>query len=1064
MLGYSDRVTNALKYALALVVVLAACNGSPASGTDGLVPGTGRVTLDDAAPSYTSIRYDDRGFIVDGEYRLLRGGSVQWFRLPPETWDDRLARFRAAGFNTVDMYVPWNVIEPTPGTFVFDQPDLRRFLELCKAHGLYVYLRPGPYITNEMDGGGVPAWVFTTTTKKQKDPDGAPNLRTSDPDYLALVDRYLGALDQVIKPYLISNGGPIVLYGIENEYDWFEIFHEVDKLFWYGGGPERNVFETTGTAAYMTALRDIVRGDGIDVPITTCPGSGKVAGTGDVPGIIPMPNIYTRGRTERTAYDIVTAMHDPTKFGGAYVGMPSGSTETERTAARLERLVLGGLDGVFAFNVVGMHTDGYRNAVVLDNAGPRSIFELSTDRILDAFVSPTVGYFHNVIDYYGAIGPSGTLRAKFWSFRRTNMMLDAFEPWIAAVRHPQRSGEGVDGGDGRLRVHHPSLGALEDGKRVFYWLDAGDGARFVGLTNETGVAQTLAPGAIELDGMRIPARTTMTVPGEDYPGAPGSVESENVHILVAGAPLGVGNVRLGYTTSEVLSVRELDDRRLLVVHGVTGSEGELVLDGLGTGFQVVLADGVTVADATAGRLLVTYTHRTGSTLVVRTAAGDTLQVLITTREDAGRTWFFEVDGKDLVVIGPDLARPGANGGLAIDYESGASGTEHLVTLSAAPLSLAGVTVDEPWRAGSRVTRWSRTTGTPPTIAVDLRHGQLGPDDRGETGIVTTDASWTAWTGEPRPLEQLGIFGGHAWYRTRVRIEGNPAERSGGWKLWLEHASDFVGIYVNGHYVTTVAPLGTEIDNRSWTPAYAFPDVTPYLVRGENVIAFRVEVWGHGSFMWPRGDLLPSRARLPSLGFDSVKGLWGRAELGGEALTQWSARAELGGERAGWYAPAASAQWPSAALPTTLERGAITWYRVRIDPAALPDPARFHAPMVVRLRGKDVKATIWLDGRLVGRWLSDDGWLGRGSWARGRRDMWMTMSPDEFPIDVESLRRDGTDVLVFAFEDVSGTGSSGGRIDTLELAAAAEERTDASGVDVPIATPTRRETLELTIQP
>ncbi|MBK6758927.1 MAG: hypothetical protein IPG70_15585 [Moraxellaceae bacterium] len=43
-------------------------------------------------------------------------------------------------------------------------------------------------------------------------------------------------------------------------------------------------------SAYFTALRDIVRNDGITVPITTCPGDGKASATGDVAGI--MPNVY----------------------------------------------------------------------------------------------------------------------------------------------------------------------------------------------------------------------------------------------------------------------------------------------------------------------------------------------------------------------------------------------------------------------------------------------------------------------------------------------------------------------------------------------------------------------------------------------------------------------------------------------------------------------------------------------------------------------------------------------------------------------------------------------------
>ncbi len=1032
-------------------------------GEPGLPGDDGIIVSDDPRPRYESVSYDARGFLIDGEYTLLRGGSVQWFRLPEEVWDDRLARFRAAGFNTVDVYVPWNVIEPEEGRFQFDQPDLRKFLELCQAHGLFVYLRPGPYITNEMDGGGVPAWVLTRTTKKNKDADGRPNLRVDDPDYLALVERYFGALDEVIRPYLITRGGPIILYGVENEYDWFEIFHEVDKLFWFDGGTERGPLASPGTTAYMTALRDIVRGDGIDVPIATCPGDAKVKATGDVAGIIPMPNIYKQGGTERLAYDVMTDMHDPARHGGVYVDMPSGSTETERTAARLERLVLGGMDGFFAFNVVGMHTDGYRNAVVLDNAGPRSIFDLSTDRVLDAFVAPTVGYFHNVIDYYGAIGPSGTLRQKFWSFRRTNLMLDAFQPLIAGVRHPQRSGDGVPGADLRLRVQHPSLGALEDNRRVHYWLDAGDGVRFVGLTNETGEDQALAPGAIELDGLRLPEATTMVVPAEDYPGPGPSPELENVHMLVVGAPLGL-DARLGYTTSEVLSLRDFGADRLLVVHGVPGSEGELVLDRLTGPIEVIAATGVTVVDASPARLLVKYPHATGGSLSVRTASGQVLHVLVTTRADAGRTWFFEANGDDLVVIGPDLVRP-ATAGLQLQYESRAT-QDRILTWSVRDLALDGFTA-EGGRAPVTGAAWhQRTAVAPPAIGVDLgTGGRISVDDRLESGTTAPGTGWVAWTGEPRPLETLGIPTGHAWYRARLRITGAPADRRGGWKLWVQHASDLIGIYVNGHYVTTLAPLGTEIDNRSWTPSYAFPDVTPYLIEGDNVIAFRVEIWGHGSFMWPRGNLIPSKAQLPSLGFDSVKGLWGQAELGGVRLERWEVRAGLGGERAGWAEPGFDdAGWRTGDLPARLAPGAVTWYRVRLDPATLPDPTRFHAPAVLRLRGRDAKATVWVNGRLIGRWLSDNEWLGRGTWSRANRGMWMNTSPDDFPIDVEILRRDGTDLVTVAFEDASAPGGPAGRLDELGLHAAAEERTaGGDGAVRTLATPSRRDVVRLRVR-
>ena len=148
-----------------------------------------------------SVTTHQNGFMVNGEYKLLRGGSLQWFRLPPESWEDRLKRFKSAGFNTVDMYVAWNQIERTNNQFDFDTPDIRRFLELCQSLGLYVYFRPGPYITNELDGGGIPGWLTDLSTKKSVKADGKPNFRTDDPDFLFYVERYLGRLNEVISPY-----------------------------------------------------------------------------------------------------------------------------------------------------------------------------------------------------------------------------------------------------------------------------------------------------------------------------------------------------------------------------------------------------------------------------------------------------------------------------------------------------------------------------------------------------------------------------------------------------------------------------------------------------------------------------------------------------------------------------------------------------------------------------------------------------------------------------------------------------------------------------------------------
>ncbi|HNN30225.1 MAG TPA: beta-galactosidase, partial [Agitococcus sp.] len=105
------------------------------------------ITMMSASAAYASlsnglpydVSMDSNGFMIDGQYRLLRGGTVQWFRIPSSEWRDRLERFKAAGFNTVDLYVAWNSVEPREGQFNFSNPNLRQFILLCKELGLYVY-------------------------------------------------------------------------------------------------------------------------------------------------------------------------------------------------------------------------------------------------------------------------------------------------------------------------------------------------------------------------------------------------------------------------------------------------------------------------------------------------------------------------------------------------------------------------------------------------------------------------------------------------------------------------------------------------------------------------------------------------------------------------------------------------------------------------------------------------------------------------------------------------------------------------------------------------------------
>ncbi|GMH22054.1 hypothetical protein Nepgr_023897 [Nepenthes gracilis] len=156
----------------------------------------------------------DDMFWKDGEPFRIIGGDLHYFRIVPEYWEDRLLRAKALGLNAIQTYVPWNLHEPSPGKLDFEGiADIVSFLRLCQRLGFLVMLRAGPYICAEWDLGGFPAWLLA------KEPE--LKLRSSDPAYIQLVEKWWGILLPMVAPLLYGNGGPIIMVQIENEYGSF---------------------------------------------------------------------------------------------------------------------------------------------------------------------------------------------------------------------------------------------------------------------------------------------------------------------------------------------------------------------------------------------------------------------------------------------------------------------------------------------------------------------------------------------------------------------------------------------------------------------------------------------------------------------------------------------------------------------------------------------------------------------------------------------------------------------------------------------------------------------------
>jgi len=204
------------------------------------------------------IHYDGHCLTIDGQDTLIFSGAFHYFRCPKPLWRSRFEKIKAAGFNTVETYVPWNwhEREQPAGLDDFskvDLTDLKDFLKMAEDEfGLYVIIRPGPYICAEWDGGGYPRWLLNF---KPAHPLRTNWLRSDDPVYLAWSKHWYDAVCPVIaaeqltrKP--VGDHG-VILFQIENEYNYYK-----------GSTEERE--------NHLRALYQYAQADGIDVPIFTC--------------------------------------------------------------------------------------------------------------------------------------------------------------------------------------------------------------------------------------------------------------------------------------------------------------------------------------------------------------------------------------------------------------------------------------------------------------------------------------------------------------------------------------------------------------------------------------------------------------------------------------------------------------------------------------------------------------------------------------------------------------------------------------------------------------------------
>ena len=200
----------------------------------------------------------DTTFLLDGKPLQIISGEMHYTRVPREAWRQRMKMAKAMGLNTIGTYVFWNVHEPQKGHYDFTgNHDIAEFVKIAKEEGLWVILRPSPYVCAEWEFGGYPYWL----EKEQ-----GLVVRSKEPKYLEAYKKYLAQVGKQLSPLLVNHGGNILMVQIENEYGSY--------------GSDKD---------YLALNRKMFIDAGFDGQLYTCDPEPAIK-DGHLPGLLPAIN------------------------------------------------------------------------------------------------------------------------------------------------------------------------------------------------------------------------------------------------------------------------------------------------------------------------------------------------------------------------------------------------------------------------------------------------------------------------------------------------------------------------------------------------------------------------------------------------------------------------------------------------------------------------------------------------------------------------------------------------------------------------------------------------------
>jgi len=558
------------------------------------------------SPDGHVLAVNSRYLMLDGKPWFPVMGEFQYSRYPAEHWEEEILKMKAGGLRIISTYIFWIHHEEIEGQFDWSgRRGLRRFVQLAAKHGMYVWVRIGPWDHGEVRNGGLPDWVLQTSKS-----------RSNDPQYLKYVARFYGEIGRQLAGLFWKDGGPIIGVQIENEY--------------HSRGPGQG-------EEHIFALKKMAHESGIDAPLYSITGWDDAV----IPshGLLPVFGGYPDGFWYRPLAPLPPS---PMYFFSALradeiVGEDLCSTRpdidarfasypffTAEMAGGMElayhRRPLMSTDDITALDIVKLGSGVTLYGYYMFHGGTNPDGKATTLQETQA-----TGYPQDLpvksYDFQAPLGEYGQMHPQFRDLKSIHLFLHDFGPELAPMGAYLPSAMPT----GKQDLHTPRIGVRSDSQAGYIFLNNYQKDHPLPVQPAVQVQLKLASG-------------TLSVPRHPVDIPPGAYTFWPVN-------LPVGDAVLEQATAQPLC--RLDDPETLVFFAWPGiapefvfrDSSELSIDS--PGGHISRADGRVVIDKLATGL--------SSAIEIHGKAGRRTRILLLSREEARNLWKAPVAGRDRLI-------------------------------------------------------------------------------------------------------------------------------------------------------------------------------------------------------------------------------------------------------------------------------------------------------------------------------------------------------------------------------------------------------------------------------